>query len=81
MTVQELINQLQQLNPSLEVYVNGYEGGYDDIKKAELVRVCKDFYVADENWYYGDHEEYDVVRKGPADPHSFEIVKGIVLTR
>ena len=81
MTVQELINQLQNLDPTLEVYVNGYEGGYDDISKTEPVRVCKGFYLADECWYYGDHEEYDVVRKGPADPHSFEIANGIVLTR
>ena len=78
MTVQELIDKLQQMDPLAEVYVNGYEGCYDDIHDLEPVRVCKGFY---EEWYHGDHEEYDVVRKGPADPHSYEIAKGIVLTR
>ena len=78
MTVQELIDKLQLMDPTADVYVTGYEGGYDDIHDLEPVRVCKGFY---EEWYYGDHEEYDVVRKGPADPHSFEIAKGIVLTR
>jgi hypothetical protein len=78
MTVQELIDKLQQMDPTAEVYVTGYEGGYDDIHDLEPVRVCKGFY---EEWYYGDHEEYDVVRKGPADPHSYEIAKGIVLTK
>ena len=82
MTVQELINQLQTLDPKLEVYVNGYEGGYDDISKTELVRVCKGFYADDDLcWYYGDHEEFDAVRKGPADPFAYEIANGIVLTR
>ena len=30
MTVKELIEQLQQLDPDLHVFVRGYEGGYDD---------------------------------------------------
>lgn len=79
MTVQELINQLQNLDPTLEVYVNGYEGGYDDVDKIEHIEVCRDFYY--DEWYYGNHEEFNAVRKGPADPHSFEIANGIVLTR
>ena len=30
MKVGELIEQLQQLDPELHVFVRGYEGGYDD---------------------------------------------------
>ena len=31
MTVKELIEQLQTLDPDLHVFVQGYEGGYDDV--------------------------------------------------
>jgi hypothetical protein len=30
MTVKELIEQLQQLDPDLRVFTRGYEGGYED---------------------------------------------------
>ena len=79
MNISELIEQLQQLNPTLEVYVNGYEGGYDDVDKIEHIEVCKYFYS--DEWYYGNHEEFNAVRKGPADPFTFDIARGIVLTR
>jgi hypothetical protein len=79
MNVSELIEQLQKLDPSLEVYVTGYEGGYDDVEKMEHIEVCKNFYY--DEWYYGNHEEFNAVRKGPADPFTFDIARGIVLTR
>ena len=31
MTVKELIEQLQTLDPDLHVFTNGYEGGYEDV--------------------------------------------------
>lgn len=31
MTVDELITKLQQLDPSLKVLVDGYEGGYEEV--------------------------------------------------
>lgn len=31
MTVGELIEKLQTLDPTLEVFVRGYEGGYEDV--------------------------------------------------
>jgi hypothetical protein len=54
MKVAELIKQLETLDPELEVYVEGYEGGYDspvisDIKKFKL--------NVNDEWYYGSHEE------------------------
>jgi hypothetical protein len=79
MNVSELIEQLQQLDPSLEVYVTGYEGGYDDVEKIEHIEVCRNFY--EDEWDYGYHEEFNAVRKGPADPFTFNIARGIVLTR
>jgi len=79
MTVQELIDRLQQLDPMAEVYVNGYEGGYDDIANLEATMVCRDFYT--EYWYYGNHEEYNEVRKGPSNPYDYTIRNGIVLTK
>jgi hypothetical protein len=79
MTVEKLIEQLQQLEPTLEVYVNGYEGGYDDVDKIEYIEVCRDFYY--DEWYCGNHEEFNAVRKGPDNPFTFDIARGIVLTR
>ena len=78
MTVYELIEKLQKLEPTLEVYVNGYEGGYDDVEKIEHIEVCKNFYY--DEWYYGNHEDFNAVRKGD-NPFKYDIVKGIVLTR
>jgi hypothetical protein len=79
MTVQELIEKLQKLDPMLEVYVEGYEGGYDDLYKIEHIEVCRDFYT--EEWYYGNHEEFNAIRKGPANPFHYDIAKGIVLSK
>lgn len=84
MTVRELINILMHQDGDLEVYVEGYEDGYNDITKDKIksIEVCKNFY-SEENggyWWNGDHEDYNVVRKGPADLNNFEIKKGIVFT-
>ncbi len=78
MTISELIEQLQKLDPSLEVYINGYEGGYDDVEKIEHIEVCRNFY--EDDWYYGNHEDFNAVRKGD-NPFRYDIAKGIVLTR
>lgn len=54
MTVAELIEKLQSLDPNLEVFIPGYEGGYKDINP--------NFYVdkfrknVNPEWYYGPHE-------------------------
>ena len=84
MTVQELIRELEKLDPSLEVYVEGYEDGYNDVSLFEHIEVCRDFYIDQEgvkDWWCGDHEDYNAVRKGPADPFKYEIKKGIVFGR
>ena len=79
MTVEELIIELQKLDPTLEVYLNGYEGGYDDLREIEPIHICRDFYT--EEWYYGNHETYDLLRKDPANTSDYIQSRGILLNR
>lgn len=53
MTVQELIEKLQTLDPNKRVVISGYESGCDDINVISTmwVRVNKN-----NMWYYGKHE-------------------------
>ena len=58
MTVNELIQQLQNYPADMRVLTLGYEGGYDDIglKTKDIV-----FNVnSKDTWYYGSHEEPDM---------------------
>jgi hypothetical protein len=76
MTVKELIEQLQTLDPDLRVFVRGYEGGYDDAGPiSDIKDIALDYNKG--TWYYGLHEEADLHDLGPS--HSFEIVKGVIL--
>ena len=54
MTVQELINQLQQYPSEKRVVVQGYEGGFNDILEIKDVSLLINYHKA---WYYGAHEE------------------------
>ena len=60
MTVSELIESLQQFDPTLAVLVRGYEGGYEYVtgssEKPMLLDVHSD---RDKEWYYGPHEIAD----------------------
>jgi hypothetical protein len=74
MTVKELIEQLQQLDPELHVFVSGYEGGYN---YAGPIIEDKEFALNfHDEWYYGNHEvaDYSGVEEG-----NYTIVKGIIL--
>ena len=76
MTVKELIEQLQTLDPDLHVFTNGYEGGYDYAGPASGIKdIALD--VHDE-WYYGKHEDADTPYYVP-DKTKYTIVKGIIL--
>lgn len=75
MTVKELIEKLQQLNPDLHVFVAGYEGGYDYAGVSEEVEIALDVH---EEWYYGKHESVDIDHY-VSDKSKYKIVKGIVL--
>lgn len=55
MTVKELINHLQQVqNQEMKVVVNGYEGGFDDIKNPKFIIAYEQI---DHNWYDGKYEQ------------------------
>jgi hypothetical protein len=71
MTVKELIEQLQQLDPELNVFVDGYEGGYDDVVISEIKNIALDVH---NEWYYGKHDNFN------ENEHiDNTVVKGIVL--
>lgn len=76
MTVEQLIEKLSTLDPTLEVYIRGYEDGYDDVVAFESVTVCKNFNT---EWYYGKHEEVSNTTMSPADLSAYQITNGIVL--
>jgi hypothetical protein len=71
MTVKELIEQLQKLDPELHVFVDGYEGGYDDVAVSEVKEIALNVHS---EWYYGKHDNVD-------DDRFFDatIVKGVIL--
>jgi hypothetical protein len=72
MTVQELIEQLQTLDPDLHVFTNGYEGGYEDVVSVgDAKEIALNYH---NEWWYGDHEDAYVV-----DRENYTIVKGIIL--
>jgi len=56
-TVEELIAELCEFQPELEVYVRGYEGGIDDIVQVSHVLVHRGKHVDED--MYGDHAVYE----------------------
>jgi hypothetical protein len=71
MIVKELIEQLQQLDPELLVFVDGYEGGYDDVVISEVKDIALD---VNNDWWYGVNDNYDETKH-----ITNTVVKGIVL--
>lgn len=54
MTVKELIEELQKLDPETKVFVQGYEDGYSF---PEIHPLIKRFSLdVHQEWYYGPHE-------------------------
>ena len=72
MTVKELIEQLQTLDPDLHVFTSGYEGGYEDVVSVGNIKEVALNYNTE--WYYGPHIEAE-----PEHKESHTIVKGIIL--
>ena len=71
MTAQQLIEKLQQFDPEMRIFVDGYEGGYNDANVSEIRDIALDVHT---DWYYGAHEDAaSDLAKGKV------IVKGIVL--
>ena len=54
MTVKELIEKLKSLDQELPVFINGYEGGCNDLSDVEDIEVVRD---VNTEWYYGSHEK------------------------
>lgn len=73
MTVKELIEHLQTLNPDLRVFIKGYEGGVDD--KTSIFEPVDITLNVHTEWYYGEHDYTDI----GYEPANKQIVKGIVL--
>ena len=75
MTVQELINQLQQLDPNLRIFKDGYEGAYNDVQTVSAeVEMALDVHS---EWWYGNHELVDDIDKEELEGKT--IVKGIII--
>ena len=71
MTAQQLIEKLQQIDPEMRIFVNGYEGGYSDATVSEIRDIALDVHT---EWYYGTHADATSdLAEGKV------IVKGVVL--
>ena len=76
MTVKELIDRLQELDPELRVYMNGYEGGFEDVSG---IGDPQEYALnVHEEWYYGPHENVDR-KHWVRDKSEYIIMKGVVL--
>jgi hypothetical protein len=71
MRVKELIEQLQKLDPELHVFVDGYEGGYEDVVISEVKDIALN---VNNDWWYGVNDNYDETKH-----IDNTVVKGIIL--
>jgi hypothetical protein len=77
MTVKELIEHLQQLDPELNVFTRGYEGGVDDLLSIDgPTDIILDVNSKDK-WWYGRHEYSNQYYKTKYSNN--KTTKGIVL--
>lgn len=82
MTVKQLIEELKKvpedMQDNINVFVRGYEGGYNDAKfKLKINDFHLNYYT---EWYYGKHEIVDsTYYKQDNNKKDIVIVKGIVL--
>ena len=71
MKVKELIEKFSQLDPELMVVIRGYEGGVNEVTDYGL---CNIWLNANDEWYYGKHEDANMV-----DKTKYTIVEGVIL--
>jgi hypothetical protein len=57
MKVKELVEQLQKFDPEQMVVVDGYETGYDEVKKIQIVTGLSFYPKQDKHWYDGEYQE------------------------
>lgn len=75
MTVQELIEALQTLDPGQRVVVAGYEDGFNDISEIKTCTLRLNVY---QEWYYGSHADAEKNSVGENLPNA-ELVEAVVL--
>ncbi len=70
MTVAELIEQLDKLDPTLRVAMchDTYEGGYEDVTELKEFVMALDVHS---EWYYGPHE--DAEDSYSVEPHHVRV--------
>ena len=73
MTIEQLIQQLQQHDPKLPVFLSGYEGGLYQANGVNVVTVAKN---VNSEWYYGPHE---IIHPLIDDYPHHEKLKGVYL--
>lgn len=78
MRVKQLIDILSKHNLEDEVYIEGYEGGVDEVYSVHNVSVAANINT---EWYYGKHEviEKDGEKMNEGLEGNFEILHGILL--
>ena len=75
MTAQELINQLQQLDPNTRVFIQGYEGAYNDATGiSSEVEMALDVHS---EWWYGRHDIVEDLDQEQLEGKT--IVKGVII--
>lgn len=59
MRVRELIEQLQKFDPEQIIVVDGYESGYDEVKKIEYITGLSYWpkLHGDKHWYDGEYQK------------------------
>jgi hypothetical protein len=67
MKVKELIEKLQAFDPELEVFVDGYEGGYDTPQLPFQSPMKLNVHTDENEWYYGKHELHRATDNGQPD--------------
>jgi len=73
MTVKELIEQLSTLDPEMQVFTTGYEGGFESVENINSIEdIVLNYH---EEWYYGPHESINNV----SNSKDYTTVKGLIL--
>jgi len=80
MTVQELIEKLQTVDPSTNVFIGGYEGGLHDISPTFFVEDVRLNINDPDQWYYGPHELNSRVGTVVGEVDIIGPVKGIIIS-
>jgi hypothetical protein len=78
MRVKQLMDTLSKHNAEDEVYIEGYEGGVDEVYSVHKVCVAANINT---EWYYGKHEviEKDGEKMNDNLKGNFEILQGVLL--